>query len=52
MFILYREPSQTKISNDAPDWFNVIPKWKNEQFKKYLENNEDTINIFSKQQHN
>ena len=27
-----------------------MPSWKVEQFKKYLENNEDTINIFSKHQ--
>ena len=40
----------TKTSKDAPDWFNVVPSWKAEQFKKYLENNEDTINIISKHQ--
>ena len=41
---------QTKISTDAPDWFKVNPNWKIEQFKKYLENNEDTLNILSKHQ--
>ena len=39
-----------KVSKDAPEWFNIIPEWKVEQFNNYLANNEDTINIISKHQ--
>ena len=39
-----------KNSNNAPDWFHVMPEWKIKQFKDYIAKNEDTINILSKHQ--
>ena len=39
-----------KISKEAPEWFNILPDWKIEQFNNYLAKNEDTINIISKHQ--
>ena len=37
-------------SNDAPDWFNIIPNWKIDQYNDYLGQNETTLNILSKHQ--
>ena len=38
------------MSKNAPEWFNILPDWKIEQYKEYLAKNEDTINILSKHQ--
>ena len=43
-------PFQTKISKDAPNWFQKVPPWKIKQINEYLEKNEDTIHILSKHQ--
>ena len=42
--------NKTKISKDAPEWFNVVPEWKVKQFNDYIKKNEDTISIFSRYQ--
>lgn len=47
---IFREQGKTKISKDAPDWFNVCPDWKVKQFDDYLVKNEDTISVFSRYQ--
>ena len=38
------------MSKNAPEWFNILPDWKIEQYKEHLAKNEDTINILSKHQ--
>ena len=43
-------PFPTKISKEAPKWFQSVPEWKIKQFNDYLEKNEDTIHILSKHQ--
>ena len=37
-------------SNDAPDWFNIIPTWKIDQYNDYVGQNETTLNVLSKHQ--
>ena len=49
-FIIYRNKEKTKISDDAPQWFDVLPEWKKKQYYEYISKNETTLNILSKQQ--
>ena len=46
----YRSKEKTKISDDAPAWFDVFPKWKKKQYNDYISKNETSLNILSKQQ--
>ena len=46
----YSRIDNKKVSKNAPEWFNILPDWKIEQYKEYLAKNEDTINILSKHQ--
>ena len=43
-------PNKTKISKEAPKWFNIIPQWKSELFNDELIKKQDTITVFSKNQ--
>ena len=47
-FIIYINKEKTKISDDSPQWFDVLPKKK--QYNEYISKNETTLNILSKQQ--
>ena len=50
MFLINRSKEKTKISDDAPEWFNVFPSWKVKQYNDYIAKNETTLNVLSKQQ--
>ena len=48
--INYRSKEKTKISEEAPEWFDVFPKWKKKQYDDFISKNETTLNILSKHQ--
>ena len=35
-------------SKESPEWFHVVPEWKESQFKDHLSKNEESIRILSK----
>ena len=39
-----------KESKDAPEWFHCYPDWKVKQYKKFLADNVETVNIITKHQ--
>ena len=48
--IYFSDVNNYKESNDAPEWFNIIPDWKLKKYKENLARNEETIRIISKHQ--
>ena len=42
--------SRTKVSNDAPEWFDVCPDWKIKKFEEEMAKKNDTISVFSRYQ--
>jgi len=42
--------TRTKVSKDAPDWFQVVTEEKNKKFADIIANNEETLNILSRYQ--
>lgn len=50
IFNIYRNKEKTKISDDAPEWFDVFPSWKVKQYNDYIAKNQTTLNVLSKQQ--
>ena len=46
----YSNPNKTKISKEAPEWFDIVPEWKAKLFDKSLIKKEDTIMVFSRYQ--
>ena len=36
IFNIYRNKEKTKISDDAPEWFDVFPSWKVKQYNDYI----------------
>ncbi len=42
--------SRTKVSNDAPEWFEVCPDWKIKKFNEEIAKKNDTLSVFSRYQ--
>ena len=40
----------TENSEQAPEWFKIMPDWKRQQLNNFYEKNEDALNILSKHQ--
>ena len=42
--------SRTKVSNDAPEWFDICPDWKIKKFNEEIAKKNDTLSVFSRYQ--
>ena len=45
IFNIYRNKEKTKISDDAPEWFDVFPSWKVKQYNDYIAKNQTILNV-------